>query len=138
MPTTLQLYRNLITDHETPWCWACGRGGEWWDKPADWFADWWIERSHIVHCPRIIDRRLVVLLCSLCHQSGFHRRRVVTKERPLNWPMLIVDHLLWLKKTFDPEYYDREFIKQFSVQRLPRAVKPPACYLREYASRRAA
>jgi hypothetical protein len=136
MTTAKQLYRNIIKEHELSWCWACGASDEWFDKPADWYAEWWIERSHIVRSPRVIDRRLIVLLCSWCHQTA-HGARIITAARQ-DWPRLQLHHLLWLKKHRDPEYWDRAFIRQHCVHALPAAQVLPGVYRREYARRHAA
>lgn len=132
MATAKQLYRNIVKEHGQPWCWACGRGPH--DKPLDWFAPWFIERSHIVNKTRSEDRRAIVLLCGLCHRRA-HGQQVVSREL-VRWPRLERRHLLWLKSRFDPEFFDREFLQAHCIGRLPRAVKPPAQYLRDYLIRR--
>ncbi len=132
--TTPQLYRNLIKDTDHPFCWACGRSGDYYDKPADWWAEWWVDRAHIVSRPRVEDRRLVVLLCRLCHLA-FACQRIVTASRPLHWPALTRANLVWLKMKFDPDYYDRAFLEAYCSGKLPRAAKPPYCYLAEYRAR---
>jgi hypothetical protein len=134
MPTILQLYRRITTEHDCPWCWACGRDGTYSDMPEDWHAAWHVERAHIVNSPRREDRRLIVLLCSLCHRQS-EGIRVVTASRPLDWPVLQVHHLLWLKSRFDPEHFDRHYLQRYSIRRLPRAVEIPAVYLEEYRGR---
>jgi len=137
LTTAMQTYRNMIKEHECSHCWACGRTGEYFDKPKDWNAAWWLERAHIVNKPRIEDRRLCVILCSLCHaQAG--GARIITSARPADWPALSRPNLLWLKLEFDPEYYDREFLQAHMVGKLPRASRPPLCYLNEYERRHAA
>lgn len=135
MTPTEKQYKLMLDEHLLPWCWACGRGPEPWEKPPDWFGPWYVERAHIVNKPRVLDRRLVVLLCSLCHRAS-RWERIVTDDRPSGWPRLELPHLLWLKLAYDRDFYDREFLQAHSVRRLPRAQQPPACYIREYSGRR--
>lgn len=131
MTTTAQLYRDFIRDHQFNHCWACGRTQD--DRPDRWFADWWIDRAHLVNKPRVEDVRLVVLLCRLCHSRVSGARIVACPGH--DWPRLRLEHLLWLKKVRDPENYDREFLKRFTVQRLPSARRPPLVYRLEYFTR---
>lgn len=133
--TTLSLYRGLIRNHDCPWCWACGRDGSFVSKPPGWFAPWFLERSHIVNKPRIEDRRLVVILCPLCHAS-FHGQRIVTPARSLGCPRLELAHLLWLKQTFDLDFFEVDFLQQHSVRALPVPAPTPQCYRLEYQYRR--
>jgi hypothetical protein len=126
-----RLYRNFKADTCFSWCWACGRDES--QRPDRWFAEWWLDRAHIVHSPRVEDVRLIVLLCRLCHGrfSGAH----IVGCNGHDWPKLTIANLLWLKRKFDPANYDRAFLQDFSIQRLPRAIKPPAVYLTEYRGR---
>jgi hypothetical protein len=124
------VYDRMRTEHRLAWCWACGRYER--ERPSWWHCrPWTIERAHIVSNPRIEDRRAVVLLCSGCHNASHHRERIV------GWtlPGLTVANLLWLKYHRDRAYYDRDFLRPFSVRALPRIRQPATVFLREYASR---
>lgn len=132
MPTTVaQDYRHFKSNTLYPWCWGCGRDES--QKPDRWFAEWWLDRAHIVNKPRVEDVRLVVLLCRLCH-SRFSGARIVACQGH-DWPRLTVGHLLWLKRRFDPENFDRAFMQRYSIQRLPRAQRPPLVYRLAYHGR---
>lgn len=122
-------YKRFRTEHPQPWCWACGRGES--DRPRWWYVPWVIERSHIVSKPRIDDRRVAALLCSGCHKTSHG-------ERIAGWtmPKLSLANLLWLKKRFDPAYYNRQFMRRYSVGNLPSAMRITARFREEYASRR--
>lgn len=125
-------YKFLAHDHPLPWCWACGRGE--FDRPLDWYGPWLIERAHIVKNPRREDARAVVLLCSLCHKCS-HGEKVVTRERPVRYPQLSIEHLLWLKRNRDGSRFSLTFLQSCSIKKLPPMHKPPADYLREYERR---
>ena len=135
MPTIQQLdYKHFLANTLYPWCWACGRGE--YDPPPGWFAPWHIERAHIFRgWARVDDVKAIVLLCSLCHKTS-HREQVILDgmENPL--PRLWPEHLLDLKRRFDPENYDREWLKTRCLGKLPHCVKLPALYLAEYRKRR--
>lgn len=101
-----------------PACWACGasRGPSW------WYAPWLIERAHIANKPRRLDRRLVVMLCSVCHKRSHGERFAAA----LDWPVLSVAEMLWLKRRCDPDWWDPEFVGRHSVRRLPEPEFPSA------------
>jgi hypothetical protein len=116
-------------------CWCCGRQPN--DRPAGWFAPWLIERAHIVNKPRSLDRRAVILACSMCHKGGMHGQRLVLNGLRVDMPRLRLDHLMWIKKHRDPGFYDRAFLQSKTVRVLPqRLQRPPVYYLDQYASRR--
>ncbi len=137
MPTTKQLYRHMKRNADHPHCWACGREGLPLDRPGGWMGPWCIERSHIVSMPRVEDEKLVCLLCTICHRVS-RRERIFLNGTLWTLPPLTLANFLWLKLHFDPEQYDRAFLQRYSIQRLPRAVKPPREYRIEYARRHAA
>lgn len=91
-------------------CWACGA----WKRQENYFAPWMIERAHIVNKPRRLDRRLVVMLCSVCHRIS-HGERLSGFDRS----KLELAHLLTLKKECDPDWWDLEFIQRHSIRILP-------------------
>jgi hypothetical protein len=115
-------------------CWACGRTER--DRPPDWNAPWIIERAHITSKPRAKDRRVVNMLCPLCHKGGCHGEVFVLGGYRVKLPRLEVQHLLWLKYHRDGKYYDFAFIQSKSVAILPKMHEPPAIYIAEFARRR--
>ncbi len=96
-------------------CWACGDTR----CPAGFFAPWSIERAHIVNKPRREDRRAVIGLCSVCHRVS-HGERLSGLSRV----RLGVEHMLWLKRWVDTDWYDPEFLQTCSVRRLPEPEMP--------------
>lgn len=92
-----------------------------------------LHRAHVTSSPRVEDVRIVVILCPFCHGVA-HGIRFAGNERP----KLTVGNLLYLKRLRDPENFDREFLQRYSVQILPRAVRPPLVFRLEYHRRRAA
>jgi len=117
-------------------CWACGRTADFKDRPPDWNAPWLVERAHIVNKPRAKDRRVVVMLCSLCHKAGCHGEVFVLGGQRVALPRLTIAHLLWLKEQFDPRYYDRGFIRSKSLAELPYKHPLPPIYTAEFTRRR--
>ena len=91
-------------------CWACGTRR----KPSWYHLPFSIERAHIVNQPRLLDRRCVVLLSSICHrvQEG---ERFSSDDRN----QLSTANMLWLKKEHDPDFFDLEFLQKCSVRILP-------------------
>jgi hypothetical protein len=90
-------------------CWACNATR----KPMQYYGPWLIERAHIANKPRREDRRLVVMLCTLCHKFQ-HGERLPGFDRP----RLTVGQMLELKRERDPVWYDPEFVQKHSVRRL--------------------
>jgi hypothetical protein len=116
-----------------PWCWWCGRGFE---HAHEFEEQMIVERAHVVSKRRLKDRRVAVLLCSHCHRM----------EHTGSWPVSGGDAVaqitlpckLWLKRAFDPDWYDEELLASASVQRLPEPEAPPESVQWEYLSRRLA
>lgn len=88
-------------------CWFCLAS----KKPFDYFGPWVIERAHIVNKPRREDRRLVVMLCTICHKAS-HGERVAGFVRP----KLSAANMAYLKQQHDPEWFDLPFINAHSVR----------------------
>lgn len=129
MSTAAKAYREMraTADH----CWACGRTVSYRDRPAWWFSDWYLQRAHLVNKTRVEDIRCVAILCPLCH-GLLHGTRYAGAPDAVR---LTLANLLWLKRTIDPENYDRKFLKAHSVQNLPRAARPPKYYAEQYQAR---
>ena len=101
-------------------CWACFADR----RPVNYFVPWMIERAHIVNKPRREDRRLVVMLCSICHKAN-HGERISRHERP----RLTVAMMVGLKIEHDSLWVDLEYMQRHSVRRISEAVELPEEYL---------
>lgn len=108
-------YKSPMNFHPVPYCWGCGEDNY---PPQWWNAPWLIERAHIVNNPRRKDRRAIVLLCSECHKQS--HGNVFPQGQGLS--RLTVGNMLWLKRTYDPWFYDREFLGTCCIGLLPKAV----------------
>jgi len=124
-------YKNVLAEIAYPFCWWCGRGAE--HRPASWHTPWLIERAHIVSNPRAEDRRAVILLCTMCHMVQ-HGHQLVLPGCTVIKPD--INNMLWLKRRFDPEYYDRAFLKRHIIGCLPFSRTPPKEVLAAYRERR--
>ena len=96
-------------------CWYCNAER----APVWWYAPWLIERAHIVNKPRRTDRRVVVMLCSTCHKRSHGER-----FSGVDWPILSVANMLWLKLNLDPDWWDPAFLQKQSIRRLPEPEMP--------------
>jgi hypothetical protein len=123
-------YDAMLLSTDYAWCWWCARQPE--DVPRNWHGPWLIERAHIASMPRVLDRRLIVLLCSRCHRA--QHGQVFDRSLQIEQPTLAT--MLWLKSTFDSEFYKREFIRRFHVGNLPKPKMPPANLQTIYLNRR--
>lgn len=128
--STRSQYDSFLLDTEYPWCWYCGRELE--DAPESWYGPWLIERCHIASSPRIRDRRLAVLQCSRCHLA--QHGQLFDQSLAIKPPSLST--MLWLKATFDPEFYSRSFVQRFHVSKLPAKQMPSASVQTVYLNRR--
>lgn len=124
-------YRNYLIESDFSWCFWCGRGIL--HRPASWHTPWLIERSHIVSNPRAEDRRAVILLCTMCHMVQ-HGHQLVLPGCTVIKPD--INNMLWLKRRFDPAYYDRAFLKRHIIGCLPFSRTPPKEVLAAYRERR--
>jgi hypothetical protein len=88
-------------------CWACGA----FRRPEGYYGPWLIERAHIANKPRREDRRLVVMLCSICHKfsHGEYMSRFLR-------PKLTAGQMISLKSQCDPDWFDLKFIQKHSVR----------------------
>lgn len=125
MSSDRERYDRFTTEAFPPWCWGCGRGER--CQPAWWAAPWFLHRHHIVKHPRVKDRRAVILLCPICHGRIHGERYPQEPGAPLTLPAQ-----LWLKRTHDPEHYDRAFLRALHIGRLPNAHAPFREYQRAY------
>ena len=129
-------YTTFLLETLFPWCWACGRGEA--DRPDHWYGPWILHRAHIGSgsgsMRREQDRRAVNLLCPLCHSAHGSPRR----HQKLAVPELSNDVMIWLKKRYDPEFWDKKYVESLWLGKLPVGKLPGVWYNKEYASRRGA
>ncbi len=116
-----EVYDAMLLEFDR--CWICGRTADFSDKPAWWYAPWLIERHHVVRNPRVEDRRAVICLCSLCHRVQHGDRFVGSWLLPSKTVChrATLSQLLWVKKKHDLAYWDRAWLAQHVVGKLPRA-----------------
>ena len=82
---------------------------------------------------RVDDRRAVVVLCPLVHRvhvsdSDAHPEMHVAGQL---LPTIDERHTLWVKRAFDPEWYDEEFLSTVWVGNLPEPQRPPEYWMRQ-------
>lgn len=70
-----------------------------------------LDIAHIVGGPgRSHDRRNIIRLCRDCHRAQHGER----------WPgypgPLTLANMLWLKKQYDPEFYDRAYLQSIRIR----------------------
>lgn len=112
-------------------CWICGYEGR-------GFRDWCLPRldiAHIVGGPgRRHDRRDVWRACDGCHRIS-HGAHVRIREALA--PMITLNHVLWVKKLFDPGYYDVPYLMSLRVKRCEpiEAEELPAMYQAMFRSK---
>ena len=111
-------------------CWLSG----WTDsyRPPGWCGPWKLQLAHIASgggdARRVKDdRRAVLPLCPLCHDlhvsdsERYAKKWIAGKE----WPTIDASHTLWLKREFDEEYYDTDFLQEYWIGQVPDPVAPP-------------
>ena len=101
-------------------CWACATRLT--CKPDWWNAPWTIHRAHFASNPRLLDRRLVIMLCPVCHFVS-HGENYPEDDRP----PLTRENMIWIKKAVDIVYFDPELIEACLIGRIPEP-EPPAQY----------
>lgn len=120
-------------------CWACGYGKR--NEPPMLVVDEdgveyyrTLQNHHIVGgAGRVHCRENLARLCSLCHDL-YHGARVAHNKGYL--PRLQFNHVLWLKETIDPIFYDRKRLAVMSSFRIPTAVTIPSWYRRTFIRNR--
>lgn len=125
-------YKRFIHDHESPWCWACGR--DQWSPPHNWCAPYLLERAHLGSGSgamyRIRDERAIAILCSRCHYLHTKIKfRFVNGEE---LPCLSDGNLIHLKRLMDPGHWDREFVARYWIGCVPDAEPLPSFYEESY------
>jgi hypothetical protein len=117
--TSRRMYTDFMGEFDS--CWNCG-----W-KLGDFCPGWHLPQLHNAHIlggpNRSHDRRNINRLCEGCHRLA-HRAviRIPGHENPLD----IVDlaGMMWLKKTFDPDFYSRKYLIELGGKNLPYARSP--------------
>lgn len=104
-----------------PVCWRCGTTV----PPAWWIGPWMIERAHIMRSPRprLLDRRCVIMLCTICHNT-YDRRgdyshylsKCRSRRERFQLEPWDLEEGLKVKARMDPEFYDWELIQETSSQ----------------------
>lgn len=117
-------------------CWACGTAIGM-QRPWNGGILAAMEIHHIVKPGRKHERWNLARLCKVCHNAA-ENMRVRVKER---WesselvlvPQLTMANVLWLKKVFDAENYDRPAMRrQLMKHWMPNAIKPPSWFEKMY------
>ena len=124
-------YKTMLHAVDNPWCWLCGRTH--YSPHPVWFGPWIIHRAHIVNKPRVEDRRVVNLLCPLCHLAETAYGSLWYDNQL--YPEITTAHMLWLKQERDSEHFDLDFLSRHTVRKLPSPRRPADFYLQQYVDR---
>lgn len=115
-------------------CMACGIDPK--RQICEKFPARWLE------CPHILggngqrkqkgetDRRNLLRLCKLCHDLAHHK--TIRKPDRTCLPHLEREHMLWLKRHRDPDYFDLEFLNSISIRRMPEPECPPEWFVNQF------
>jgi hypothetical protein len=82
---------------------------------------------------RVDDRRAVVVLSPLCHDLHVSNSASMPTKKigRVVYPTVDERHTLFLKKVFDPEYYDTDFLQSIWIGKLPTPEPPPQRWCKE-------
>lgn len=128
------MYEQFMAEFDC--CWSCL-----WPKIKG-LSEWGnrLENAHIIGGPcRKHDRRVIVRLCSICHQvsHGANIRNKITNEY---LPKFGKAEMLWLKKKWDSEYFDLDYCNKIAISRMPELKEMPEIYhariARHFASKK--
>lgn len=105
---------NVYADfaREFDFCWQCG----WREGRFD--TGFWHVKLDVAHVVggsgrRKKDRRAIVRLCQFpCHRLAHGD---VIRHNGLELPKLTMANLLWLKREYDPDYFDPFYIARIQV-----------------------
>jgi hypothetical protein len=123
-----------IKMHKDQFCWLSGYDDR--KRPAGWYAPWWMQIAHIAsgggRARRCNDVRGVVLLSPLAHachvsNSDSHPEKTINGVK---YPTIDERHTIWLKRRYDPENYDIEFLKTIWIGIPPEPECPPEFWCR--------
>lgn len=116
-------------------CWISGWTPNY--RPPDWHAATTLQVAHVAsgqgRALRVDDRRAVVVLSPLVHDlhvscSDKMSSKVIGRFR---YPTIDERHTLWIKRYFDPEFYDPDFLQRYWHGKLPQPERPPERWLQE-------
>lgn len=113
----------------TFFCWLSGVTES--VRPDGYYGPWKMQIAHIAsggaRAVRTHDRRAVVLLSPIAHECHVSDAdRLPTKNiGGIDFPTIDERHTLFIKKFFDAEYYDRDYLQSIWIGVLPAAERPP-------------
>lgn len=130
-------YLLFPVESPTPWCFACGRTK--FERPIAWYAPWQMQIAHLAaggsKMKRHLDRRAVILLCPWCHLLHTTHGTSTRTVMGILCPELANEHVLFLKRLRDPEFWDPEWIAARWTGVLPDPVQPAEWFTNQYVSR---
>lgn len=118
-----------INKSDNQFCWLSGWTASY--RPSWWFGPWFLHIAHIASggakAIRTDDIRAVVLLSPLCHQLHVSNSDSLPKMSigGSEWPTIDERHTLWIKRRFDPENYDPDYLQSIWNGVLPNPERPP-------------
>ena len=125
-------YDEMIIMTGYSWCWACGHDER--QCPKDWYAPFYLEKAHLGHGSGVMFRqevrRAVNILCAKCHL--LHTPLNPVRVSGEFYEPLTSGNMLWLKRLYDPEWYDLEYLAAAFIQTLPLPEPLPDYYNQEY------
>lgn len=120
---------DAATVHEvSKFCWLCGRTQSY--RPIWFHGPYYLQIAHIAsgggRAFRVNDRRAVGLLCTICHHLHVSDadRLPTMQVGKHKYPTIDERHTLYLKKAFDPEHYDPEWLASIWIGNVPKPAPP--------------
>lgn len=116
-------------------CWLSGWTPSF--RPRGWHGPTHLQIAHIAsgggRAVRVDDRRAVILLSPLCHDLHVSDSDAFPEKTisGIIYPTIDERHSLFLKKVFDPDYYDLNFLKSIWIGNLPSPEPPPDRWQKE-------
>lgn len=112
-----RMYAEFVEDF--PFCWVCG-----------WSEGFREHGRSELHCAHIVggsgrrhDRRDLWRACEVCHcVSHGETRKLATGEI---LPAISLSNVVWLKKIFDCDHFDLEYLKCLRIKRAEPIVPEP-------------
>ena len=122
----------------TFFCWLSGVTES--VRPHNYFGPWKLQIAHIAsgggRAFRTEDRRAVVLLSPIahdCHVSNSDRLPNKSIGGVL-YPTIDERHTLYIKKFFDKEFYDEDYLNSIWIGILPQPERPPEYWCEQLAT----
>lgn len=123
-----------IRKHPDQFCWLSGYSDS--KRPEGWNAPWWLQVAHIAsgggRARRTDDIRSVILMCPLahsCHVSDSDRHPEMTINGK-KYPTIDERHSLYLKKRYDFQNFDLDYLKTIWIGIPPEPECPPDFWCR--------